>query len=145
MLAPIDTPLSDDRRSKLKDRFSKEWTRKVKHERKNSSQYAIDLHKIAKRHPSYTVPTEEWEYLETLKAKAEDSYEDPLKSRDPVRRSKRVLLLQQDPCESISLAVDDYGTDSVCYNHGRVRAFPYDQHKPKSESEKRFCRFAKRF
>ena len=94
-LAPVDQPLLDKRKGELKRGFKEQWAKKVKHEKKNTSEYRIDFHKVAKRNPDFTVPTAEWEYMEFLKAQADEAYEDPLKDRVPARRSTRLNLVHE--------------------------------------------------
>ena len=123
----------------------------MKHEKKNTSEYRIDFHKVAKRNPDFTVPTAEWEYMEFLKAQADEAYEDPLKDRVPPRRSTRLNLVHEherrrseDPYEylrgsnldergvtgrSSSRDLYEHQSNLKQYERGSVLHHKYNRHK----------------
>ena len=142
-LDPIDAPLLQKRRDKLTKEFDREWKKKVKYDKKHQSTYRIDLFKVAGRNPSYTIPTKEWEYLEAMKATAEESYEDPSPCREPVRRTGRDKNTVRDGLYHSTLN-SDVNTDmykldwhrSESYDRGEVLHSRYVQYSLSEKSDK---------
>ena len=86
---PFNAPMDDAQRAGFTKRFAKEWTKKIKHEKKYNTSYNICPYKVAKFNPNYTMPQSQWSYIIELKRAAEREYVDPKPTREAPRHSTR--------------------------------------------------------
>ena len=86
---PFNAPMDDAQRAGFTRRFAKEWTKKIKHEKKYDTSYYICPYKVAKFNPNFTMPQSQWSYIIELKRAAEREYVDPRPTREAPRHSTR--------------------------------------------------------